>query len=118
MASNARKPRTLARALYAKIEADGLTHGDVAKQLGVNESRVSRYLRGDAPSTQRIPAMARFLNLTEAQVLQLVYDAQSATRVASRADLEARLTTLEEQVAVLTERLDQPASGRSRRPRT
>lgn len=88
----------LATLLGQRIRDLGLTNTDVGNELGVDEATVSRWRRGTAPRPGKVEALAKFLQLPEADVLGAIH----LGRLGKGSDpTEDRLSALEEQVAEL-----------------
>jgi transcriptional regulator with XRE-family HTH domain len=95
----------LRRALSARMSELGLTQHETAERLGVSQSRVSRWLHGQAPSYERVPVLARFLGATEDETLRMIYGA--SLRPTRRESAGERLDRVEERIVELTTRLEQ-----------
>lgn len=94
----------LSTLLRQRMTERGLSQVDAAAELEVDNSRVNRWLRGDPPSDRKAPALARFLGLSTAEVVHLIYRARNEPKVDALAvatDLAERVATLEAQVAEL-----------------
>ena len=94
----------LRRVLSEKLASEAMTQTEAAAALGVSQSRISRWLAGQPPSYERVPILARFLGMTDDEVLRLIYGA--TRRPANRRTAAQRLDRVEEQLVELTTRLD------------
>ncbi len=96
-------PTPFSKMLLARMEEEGLTNVQVGALLGVDASRVSRYLAGDLPGMDKIPVCAKFLRIGESEMLEILYSQRNAPKVNAR----RRMDELEEAVRKLEERVAQ-----------
>lgn len=91
-------PPTLATMLADEMKVRGHTQQDAATVMRVTQPRLSRWLAGHPPGDDKIPQLARYLAIPEAEVAVLVYETRRAPRPESTADrvhaLEQRVTAI------------------------
>jgi transcriptional regulator with XRE-family HTH domain len=88
---------------------------DVAAEMGVSQSRLSRWLQGEPPADDKVPTLARYLKVSESDVLHMIYRARTTGRP-TKGDVSSRLDSLERQVDHLTELLEQLVAERKPSP--
>jgi transcriptional regulator with XRE-family HTH domain len=59
----------LAELILQKKAADGLTLNDIAQAIGVSQPTVSRWTSGTIPDIENVGPLARWLGVTEAEVI-------------------------------------------------
>lgn len=83
--------------LAARIEARGISQTVAAAELGVAQSVVSRWLRGDnTPGDEQVPQLVKFLGVGKQQVLAALHEQR-----VNRASLSLRVDRLEAEMAEL-----------------
>ncbi len=124
----AKDPDTLASALNQCMAEKGWTQRELALQLGVDPSRISRVLTGkEGMAMTRVERLAQVLDRPEQEVAGLVWNArrepgQRPSTLGERVTaLETELTEMRSEMAKLIETLEQAvgskATGRKRTSR-
>lgn len=104
--------RPLADAITAETARRALTQDEAAKLIGTSQQTFGKWVNGQVrPSDDRIPALAKYLSMTEETVRQLrgPMRADPRDRMVMRRrieELEARLQGQEEQSRSLLARLE------------
>lgn len=125
----AERDDTIGSMLRRRRHELNLKQDDVAKMLGVNQSTVAKYERGDRIGADRLDKVAEFLGLDFDDVLRIYhgFSAEGAEPASDPRDaqveaLTAQVATLSAQMAELLTELrggtsaPAPRTGRSRRP--
>lgn len=124
--TTAAREETIGTMLRRRRHELDLTQDDVGKTLGVNQSTVAKYERGDRVGSDRLDKVADFLGLEFDDVLRIYHgftadvDVPVDPRDAQMSALTEQVATLSEQMAALVEELrgrpvQAPRAGRSRR---
>jgi transcriptional regulator with XRE-family HTH domain len=92
--------RNASLAALLAAASEGRSQDEVARLLGVHQTALSRWLRGEAPAATRARAIAEFLGISEAEVAVLIHQARLAV-AGHDALLPQRVAALEQQVARL-----------------
>lgn len=75
----------IAQALRRELERRGLSQGGAAGEMGVGQTQVSRWLRGERPSADNCRRLAEFLGIDSAVVMQAAgYDDGNLPKGAAR----------------------------------
>lgn len=89
---------TLQGALSDAVERAGISHREAAEEIGVSQQVFSRWVAGDnVPKADQIPAIARFLGMSQ----KSVRDLRIAARRRRNGQLENELGALRREVAEL-----------------
>lgn len=71
------------------------------RELKVNQSTVAKWERGDRPAPEKLPLIARFIDMPLPQVLQLYHGTRDMGYAATVAEINARLADLHTLVSTL-----------------
>lgn len=104
---------TLGQALQNRLDERGDSQRVAAEAIGVSQQVFSRWVIGQtSPKAEYIPAIARYLGVTQAEVREMRTAPARPRHIAQRMDaLEERMATIEE---LLTRLVDRRGRGAAR----
>jgi transcriptional regulator with XRE-family HTH domain len=90
------KPMTLAERLSATMRERGHDQNAAAAAVPISQTRISKWLSGDAPGRGAYRGLANYLGISVEEVAVLAHRAKEA-----RENIEARLAALEDEMREL-----------------
>ena len=97
-------PKHLGDVLYVEMKSRGMTEEELARQFGVAQSSINRWISGRTkPKGNRVNQIAKFCNIPMARAFQLNYSLSEGASEA--AGLSAKVKGLEETVAEMADDL-------------